>query len=143
VDHKINRQSPFEILKQFLRFNFVGVVNTALTYGIYSGLVFLGLHHIAAVVIEYAFGIVFSYQLNKHFTFAVKKRTDRYMFVRMIIAYVPMLLLNTILLWMLIDRLHWNKYLGQAVAQGFVVVLSFLAQRIFVFRIHREMNHGK
>ncbi len=143
MDHKDDHPGRLEILKQFIRFNIVGVLNTALTYGIYSGLVYIGFHHLVAVVIEYAFGIVFSYLLNKRFTFAVRGPAGSRMFGRMLLAYVPMLLLNALLLWLLIDRLHWNKYAGQAVALGFVSVLSFAAQRVFVFRLRKEMTHGE
>ena len=143
MDHKDDHPGRLEILKQFLRFNVVGVLNTALTYGIYSGLVYLGLHHLAAVAVEYAFGIVFSYLLNKRFTFAVRGRAAPRTFARMLIAYVPMLLLNAALLWLLVDRLHWNKYAGQAVVLSFVAVLSFTAQRMFVFRGRKEMTNGQ
>ena len=143
MDHKDHRPTRLEILKQFLRFNVVGVLNTALTYGIYSGLVAFGLHHIAAVGVEYVFGIVFSYLMNKRFTFTVRGRAGSGMFLRMIVAYLPMLLLNAVLLWLLVDRLHWNKYAGQAVALSFVSVLSFTAQRMFVFRGRKEMANGQ
>jgi len=143
MDHQDNRATRLEILKQFLRFNVVGVLNTALTYGIYSGLVALGLHHLAAVGVEYVFGIVFSYLMNKRFTFTVRGRAGSRMFLRMIVAYVPMLLLNALLLWLLVDRLHWNKYAGQAVALSFVSALSFTAQRRFVFRGRKEMANGQ
>ncbi len=142
MDRKDDHPRRLEILKQFVRFNLVGALNTALTYGIYSGLVYLGLHHLAAVLIEYAFGIVFSYLLNKRFTFAVRGGGSR-MFGRMLLAYVPTLLLNALLLWLLVDRLAWNKYLGQAVALGFVSVLSFVAQRAFVFGLRKETRHGQ
>ncbi len=142
MDHKDNNPRRLEILRQFVRFNIVGVLNTLLTYGIYSGLVYLGVHHLAAVVIEYAFGIVFSYLLNKRFTFAVRGGGSG-MFGRMLLAYIPTLLLNALLLWLLVDRLHWNKYVGQAVALGFVSVLSFIAQKVFVFRLRKETPHGQ
>ncbi len=142
MDRKDDHSPRLEVLKQLVRFNIVGVLNTLLTYGIYSGLVYLGVHHLAAVAIEYAFGIVFSYLLNKRFTFAVRGGGSR-MFGRMLLAYVPTLLLNALLLWLLVDRLHWNKYVGQAVALGFVSVLSFVAQRAFVFRPRKETTHGQ
>ncbi len=142
MDHKDDHPSRLEILRQFIRFNLVGVLNTLLTYGIYSGLVYLGVHHLAAVVIEYAFGIVFSYLLNKRFTFAVRGGGSR-MFGRMLLAYIPTLLLNALLLWLLVDRLHWNEYVGQAVALGLVSVLSFIAQKVFVFRLRKETPHGQ
>jgi putative flippase GtrA len=143
MDNKDDHTSRLETLKQFIRFNLVGLLNTALTYGIYSGLVYLGLHHIAALVIEYASGIGFSFLMNKRFTFAVRGRADSRMFARMLVAYVPMLLLNALLLWMLIDRLGWNKYAGQAVALGLVSVLSFAAQKIYVFRRRKAVAHGQ
>jgi putative flippase GtrA len=146
VDNKNDRSSRLEILKQFMRFNIIGVLNTTLTYGIYAGLVAVGVHPLVAVVLEYAFGIVFSYMLNKRFTFKLKKRAGLGMFARMVAAYLPMLLLNAVLLWIIVDILHWNKYLGQAAALAFVSVLSFAAQRIFVFRVfgdQKELTHGE
>jgi putative flippase GtrA len=142
MDDKDGQKSAKRILKQFIRFNMVGALNTLITYLIYSGLVFAGLHYQAALALEYSFGIVFSYVLNKRFTFAIRGSRDSRMFMRMLATYIPMLFLNAIALWLLVDRLGWNKYLGQAVALVVVAGLSFLAQRAFVFGRGEDASHG-
>ena len=120
-------------LRQFLHFNVIGVVNTALAYGVYAGLVALGTGHYVALVADYAFGIVFGFFMNKRFTFAIKGRADRAMMGRMVLTYGTLLLFNLALLWVLVDHLHWNKYIAQALALAVVVVSSFATQKLFVF----------
>jgi len=120
-------------LIQFVKFNIVGIINTAVTYGIYSLLVFLGVYHQIAVVCDYSVGIVFSFFLNKHVTFKVKRKTSPSMMGRMVLSYVLILGVNMGLLWILVDSLGYNKYLSQLVALALVSILSFLAQKYFVF----------
>ena len=143
MDHENNQKSTIRIVMQFVRFNAVGGINTLITFGIYSGLVFLGLHHMAALAAEYSFGILFSYTANKRFTFAVRAGSDRKRFARMLVVYIPMLLLNAAMLWFAIDRLSMDRYIGQAVALVVVAVLSFLAQRAFVFKPEEDARHAE
>jgi len=127
---------------QFVKFNLVGGLNTALTYGIYASLLGLGTHHMVALGGDYAFGIVFSFIMNLRFTFRVKTEKYAVMFLRMLMTYLPLLALNALLLWLCVDLLSWNKYLSQALCAAFVALISFTAQRTFVFRAHRTESHG-
>jgi putative flippase GtrA len=122
-------------LIQFIKFNIVGIINTAITYGIYSLLVYLGVHHQIAVLCDYTFGIMISFFFNKHMTFKIKERTSPGMLFRMILSYVFILGVNMAALWVLVDTLLFNKYLSQIAALALVSVLSFTAQKFFVFRI--------
>ncbi len=132
-----------EVIPQFIRFNIVGILNTALTYVIYAGLVFLGVNHFIALGADYAVGIVFSFMMNKRLTFQVKGRGSLGMFARMVASYLVLLALNALILWALVDRGGVNTYLGQAIALVAVALLSFAAQRVVVFRVHRREPSGE
>jgi len=132
-----------EVISQFVRFNIVGIVNTALTYAIYAGLVFVGVNHFIALGADYAVGIVFSFVMNKRLTFRVQGRAGIWMFARMIGSYALILALNAAILWALVDKGGVNTYLGQAVALVVVALVSFAAQRVFVFRVHRGEPSGE
>jgi putative flippase GtrA len=134
VDHQDNTEVPRTALRQFLNFNIIGIVNTALAYGVYAGLVALGAGHYIALVGDYVFGIVFGFFMNKRFTFAVTARADWAMMGRMVLTYASLLLFNIALLWVLVDHFGWNKYLAQALALVVVVLSSFATQKLFVFR---------
>jgi putative flippase GtrA len=132
-----------EMIPQFIRFNIVGILNTGLTYAIYAGLVFIGVNHFVALGADYAVGIVFSFLMNKRLTFQVKGKGSLWMFVRMVASYVLLLALNALILWALVDRGGVNTYLGQAFALAAVALLSFAAQRVVVFRVHRREPSGE
>lgn len=131
-----------EVILQFIRFNFVGIVNTGLTYAVYAALVFIGANHFVALGADYAVGIVFSFVMNKRITFRVKGRADIGMFARMVGSYVVLLIVNAAILWALVDRSAVNTYLGQAIALVAVALLSFAVQRLVVFRAHRGEPSG-
>ncbi len=133
---------PREVILQFVRFNFVGIVNTALTYAVYAALVRVGVNHFVALGANYTVGILFSFMVNKRLTFGIKGRAGLWMFARMVGSYALLLALNVLILWALVDRGGMNTYLGQAIALVAVVPLSFSVQRVVVFRAHREEPSG-
>ena len=131
-----------EVILQFIRFNLVGIANTGLTYAVYAILVFIGVNHFIALVADYAVGIVFSFLMNKRLTFRIRGRTGIGTFARMVGTYMLLLTLNALMLWALVDKRGVNTYLGQAIALVVVALLSFAAQRLVVFRMHRREPSG-
>jgi hypothetical protein len=67
----LRRPNYRNLVVQFLRFNIVGIINTALTYIIFSTLVLIGIPFYLALAADYTFGIVFSFFANKKFTFRI------------------------------------------------------------------------
>jgi putative flippase GtrA len=122
------------LVRQILSFNIVGAVNTAITYGIYSLLVFLGLPYLLALGLEYCFGLTFSFFLNKRFTFKDGSRTTAASFGKMVVSYALVLALNMILLSWFVEGLGMGKYLGQLFALSFSVACSFFLQKFVVFK---------
>lgn len=121
-------------LKQFIRFNIIGVVNVILTLALYFLLIFLGWHHVLALTAEYAFGICFSFFMNKRFTFRIQSRATPAMFGKMIATYGLLFLGNLGLLVFFVDFLHVNPYLGQIVSFSILMFIAFFMQKLFVFR---------
>ncbi|PTN36496.1 GtrA family protein [Desulfonatronum sp. SC1] len=128
-------------LIQFLTFNVIGVVNVALTLALYFLLVAMGWHYFLALAAEYAFGICFSFFMNKRFTFQLRSKATSAMFGKMIGTYVLLFLGNLALLVFFVDVLEINPYLGQIIAFGSLMVLAFLMQKFYVFRVaHTHPN---
>ena len=119
---------------QFLKFNVVGLSNVLITYGIYSLVVFFTDSHRWGLAADYVFGIVYTYSLNKFFTFKTadsgKWKTE---FLRIVLLYVGVLVLNWLLLDYLVEHRDWNKYLAQAFALASLTLLSFFGQKYLVF----------
>src|SRR5581483_1981814 len=56
--------------RQFVRYVLAGAVNTALSFGVYRGLLEIGTPYAAAAPIAFAVGSVNGYILNRRWTFA-------------------------------------------------------------------------
>lgn len=123
---------------QFIRFNIVGVTNVALTYLIYSVLVFVGVHFRLALVLEYMVGIVFTFFANRAFTFRHAGSRGWGAFGRIVLTYAVVLGINVVALSYLIENLGWNEYLAQFILMIVLAGLSFFTQKTFVFREQRH-----
>ena len=120
---------------QFLKFNVVGISNILICYGIYSLVVFFTDSYRFGLLADYSFGIIYTYSLNKFFTFR-RAGSGRWKseFLRIIILYLVVFLLNWFLLNYLVEDRDWDKYLAQGLALAILTAVSFLGQKYLVFR---------
>lgn len=124
---------------QFIKFNIVGIINTAVTFGIYSFVVFLLDNHFIGLACDYFFGIIISFALNKKVTFNNGSKTSVFMITKMILAYVPSIILNIVLLYIFVDIANWNKYMAQFITMFLIAFISFLMQKFFVFKQEKRI----
>lgn len=115
------------------KFTLAGILNTGLTYALYVILVKLGVHYPLALAMDYAFGTLMGYLLNRFWTFADQGNPSR-SFIKYLATYVGVYLGNWALLAILVERGITGPILGQLIALGVVTLLSYLAQRHWVFR---------
>ena len=121
-------------LREFAFFNLIGVVNTLLGLAVYSLLIYIGVHYIAALSIDYIIGIAFSFIMNKTYTFRIGERVTRLLLFKMLSVYGLLFGLNLILLSIMVEFYLMNKYLSQIISCGLLSALSFYFQKYFVFR---------
>ncbi len=63
-------------LHRILRFGLVGLLTTALTYGVFVLTIRAGLHYLLASALAWGAGVAVSFLLNKRFTFSLRSRAD-------------------------------------------------------------------
>lgn len=129
MDHQKNRS-----LIQFIKFNIIGATNVVLTTALYFLLIYLGWHYVLALTADYAFGICFSFYMNKRFTFRVQTRATTVMFGKMLATYGLIFAGNLVLLAFCVDVLGINPYLSQILSYGLLMIAAFFMQKFFVFR---------
>lgn len=122
------------LFRELASFNIIGLINTAITYGLYAFFISIGIPYMVALILEYCFGIFFSFQANRRYTFKHTGHVTFPMIISMIGSYLGVLCLNFILLVFFVERMKWNPYLSQFLALGAAVFVSFLAQKYIVFR---------
>ena len=129
-NHNMNSYGEF---KHLVRFVIVGGVNTALTYALYAGLVWYGIHYLLALTIEYAVGILAGFIANRQWTFANRDHIGPALF-RYIAMYCGVYVLNAVLLTFFVELADMHKLLAQLFALGIATIASYIAQRRWVFR---------
>ena len=121
-------------LKEFVSFNIIGLINTLLTIILYFFLVSIEVHYLVALIIDYIFGIFFSYYMNRRYTFNYEFKNKHYMFLKMLASYLLIFFINTILLYFFIEELFIDKYLSQVIAMLILIIIAFYLQKFFVFK---------
>jgi putative flippase GtrA len=116
--------------KQLLRFLLVGVLNTCFSYSIYVALVYVGLDYVLANLISIVIGVMFSFKTQATLVFGVAGNRR---ILRFVLVWVCIYFLNLLAISWFIHR-GFNSYVSGALVIPFIVVLSYLSQKYFVFR---------
>lgn len=119
---------------QFISFNIIGLINTLLTTLLFFILIYLEGNYIISLFIVYVLGILFSFYMNKNFTFKYNSSNTLIMFIKMCSSYIFIFLLNAGLLYFFIEGILINKYLAQILAMFLLIIVSFMLQKFFVFK---------
>lgn len=115
---------------QLMRFLVVGTVNTGFSYGIYAGLIFLGLNYALANLAALVLGLLFSFKTQGMLVF---RNTDSRRLGRFVLGWAFIYLATITLIGSLMAT-GLDAYTSGALAVPFSTVLSYLTQQHFVFR---------
>lgn len=125
---------------QFLKFNAVGLINTAIDFSIFTMLLFFGMGSLGAQVISYAAGTLNSYILNKKITFSGQESgwSGRSMFVigqfaRFAALNAAVLAISLMLLFVLTSLAGFHPLTSKVLVTAVTVGLNFLGSRKWVF----------
>jgi putative flippase GtrA len=116
--------------KQFVRFLFVGGLNTLFGYSLFAVFIFVGLHYTIAAFIGTVLGVLFNFKTTGKLVF---DSHDNRLLWKFFGVYVLMYLLNIIGLYFL-DILIKNIYISGAVLILPMALVGFVLNKRFVFR---------
>lgn len=108
----------------------VGVANTGFSYLIYAMGLALGLHYAVANLVAMVTGILFSFKSQGRFVF---NNRDTRLIWRFSGTWVCIWLFNIAFIALLTRQTTWDAYAAGAIALVPVTLISFVAQKYFVF----------
>ncbi len=121
--------SRFE--RKFVKFLFVGFINTVFSYIIYAAIVTILGSPTISLLISYIIGILFNFQTTGRIVF---KNKDNSLLFKFISCYLLTFVINGSFLKFLTGSMGVDKYLSQAILVFPVAMLSFLLLKNFVFK---------
>ena len=121
-----------------IRFVLVGVLNTGFSYLIYAILLFGGLGYQLANLFALLVGILFSFKTQGYLVF---RNPNNRLLGRFVVSWALIYVcVITLIGWLIASG--FGAYSAGALTLPFSVVLSYLAQRHFVFRKSAVDNSG-
>ena len=127
------------MLKQFIKFSLVGLLNTAIHYGIFISLYeFAGVYHLFASGIGFCFAMTNSYVINKHWTFKSRESDVRGEFVRFFIVNLISLSINLGSMAVLVELFLIHPPVAQLVTIGLTLAVNFSGNRFWTFKVKQE-----
>lgn len=137
---EIRKQHAIEVVK----FGLTGVCSTLFNYGIfYVSFKKLDFHYLAASAVGYCSGLVFSYTVNRLWTFRSDKAAVGYRkkeFALFLLAYLGSLILNLTALKIGVTFFHLDPALANIAALGISAVCNFIGLKLFVFKKKPSLN---
>ena len=129
-----------ETIIQFIKFGFVGGINTILSYGIYYVLcIIMGLNYLLSQGIAWFITVFISYILNNMMTFSDGGKPE-WSFKNLVKVYVSYsvtgLFLATFLSWIWVDVLSIEKALAPIINLFFTIPLNFLLNNYWAYAEH-------
>ena len=122
------------IPNKFVRFLFVGGLNTAFGVGVYCLAIFLGLHYFVATLLSNVLGVLFNFITTGNIVF---ENGDPRLIFRFVLCYVGVYLVNTGIVKLLILS-GMNDYWAGILATVPTAVFSFFALKTFVYRTPKK-----
>ena len=121
------------LVAELFRFHLVGAGTLLIGTLVFLGLVALGLGYPLALVGDYAAGILFSYYMNKTYTFRARVESDLKPLSYTVMGYAVTFLLNLLLLAIAVERLGMNVVFAQVLTMLGLAVVNYAIFKFFVF----------
>ncbi len=113
---------------KFIRFLFVGSINTVLSFLIFSFLYYIGLHYFIATTLNLAVGMFISFNTHKHITFTSK--SNKY---NIYVGFALMFYMITNILLYFAESSGYNIYLSYLCILLPIAMINFLILRRYIF----------
>ena len=123
---------------QLIKFSLVGASSAAVSFGVYSALVYLGAHYIVANFFAFVISVLNSFLWNSLFVFKKSEgetRSKRLTLAKTFVAYgVTGLLLASALLFLFISVCGLSKYISQALCILINIPLNFALNKFWAYK---------
>ena len=136
--NKLCRIPSRKTFDQFVKFGVVGFSNTFIGYVVYSLCVWLGMHYLLANVVGFFVSVLNAYYWSDRFVFKKGTNEQRGLWpslMKTVLAYASTgIVLNSILLWLLIDKMVLSEYIAPLIILMITVPTNFILNKYWSFK---------
>lgn len=121
------------LVAELFRFHLVGAATLCIGTAVFAGMVLLGFTYTPALAGDYAAGILFSYFMNKTFTFRASTSSDLKPLAYTAFGYLVTFVLNLLALGLAVDMLALPVLPSQVVIMLALAAVNYLIFKYIVF----------
>ena len=120
-------------ITKFARYVVVGVASNVTAYLAYLGLTAIGVPYVLAMTLVYCMALIFSFSINRQWTFQDTGAIDKRLIMRYLQCYGLGYIANAVMLVVLVTYLGVSHKIAQACLIIIIACGLFQAQRKWVF----------
>lgn len=125
-------------IKDFLLYLVVGGIATVTEWLIFYVFNKTVVHYIAATVIAYLLSTFVNWLFGRLLVFKKNRPSVFKEIVSVYLTSIGGLLLNLIIMWVLVDGLHFNKMISKISATAIVFFYNFFVRKLIIYRTKNE-----
>lgn len=119
---------------RFIKFGLVGVLNTIINWVLFILLNSIGVYYIISNIIAYSISTLNSYLWNSKWVFKYNGDNVNQTTFKFITLNIIGLVLNTIILFLLVDIIKLPKIIALIITTGIVMILNYFINKLWVFK---------
>lgn len=125
-----------EILKEKIKFIFVGSLNTGLTYIIYLLLLKINLHYLFSFTISWFVGFLFTFLMSAKFVFNTKLKDlaniKKKLFLFLVLS-LAQLFISILMLEVIIIYFDLNVKIAPLIIVAILFIFKFVLSKLYIF----------
>lgn len=124
-------------MEKFIKFGFVGIINTGLNFLVYNILLFFGVDFIVANTIGFGVGMINSFIWNNYWVFKTKSKSPKIM-IKFITVNLILLGLANVLLFIFVKEFGIEERIAQVLVVIINMLINFVASKFWTFKEKRD-----
>lgn len=121
-----------KLLKQLIKFGFVGGTAFFIDTGVLLLLSTLGINYLIANIFSFTVSVIYNYILSMKFVFDVKENNGTKSFIIFIILSIIGLIINELIMKICVDKLLISLLISKIIATIIVMIYNFITRKILL-----------
>jgi len=131
-----------ENITQFIKFGFVGFSNTVISYITFTIFILLNTHYLISNAISFVVGVSNAYYWSNKYVFKKNESEKRNFLPSLLKTFAAYgftgLFLNSLLLYVLIEKCNFSSLIAQALCLLVTVPLNFILNKYWSFKTKKN-----
>ena len=124
--------------KQGILYLFFGALTTAVNIiSYYASYNIFKISNVTSTILAWTLAVLFAFVTNRIFVFESKAKGFKEIIRELLAFFICRLLtgaMDVLIMWISVDIMNWNSMLWKIISNVLVVVLNFLASKLFIFK---------